>query len=381
MPVLWLYGPPAVGKSTVGWELFNQLSHRIPTAYVDLDQLGICYGAPTPDNWAPEPASDPGRHRRQTRNLNLLAANVRAAGARCLVASGVVDAVRGIDVDLLPQVALTTCRLRAEPYELRQRLAGRGRAGDEPVESVLAYAAALDRNHPTDRRVDTTGRSVTEVARLVLAETGDWPALTGPGTAALGSYPRYPTGPGEILWLCGATAVGKSTVGWQVYTAVREAGRRAAFVDLDQIGFYRPAGPPTPRNHRLRASNLAAVWQTFRATGLRRLVVVGPADHADAVRTYREALPAVRITLCRLHAGRDSIAERVVFRGQGQGPLLAGDDLRGQPPARLRQIADAATADADALADAGLGDLRVDTDGRTVSDIAGEVVRHLGWLD
>ncbi|WP_460916334.1 DEAD/DEAH box helicase family protein [Plantactinospora veratri] len=329
LPVLWLYGPPAVGKSTVAWELFTRLSRQIPTAYVDLDQLGMCYGAPTPDNWAPEPASDPGRHRRQTRNLNLLAANVRSAGARCLVASGVVDAVRGIDVDLLPEAALTARRLRGEPSELRQRLAGRARAGDEAVDGVLAYAAALDRNHPTDLCVDTTGRSVTEVAKLVLAGTGGWPALTGPRTATTGPYPSYPAGPGEILWLCGATAVGKSTVGWQVYTTLRSAGRHAAFVDLGQLGFYRPAGPPTPRNHRLRAGNLAAVWQTFRATGLRRLVVVGPADDAEAVRTYREALPSVRITLCRLHAGRDSIAERVVLRGRGQGPLIAGDDLRG----------------------------------------------------
>jgi hypothetical protein len=26
MPVLWLYGPPGVGRSTVGWELFARLT-------------------------------------------------------------------------------------------------------------------------------------------------------------------------------------------------------------------------------------------------------------------------------------------------------------------------------------------------------------------
>ncbi|MEO3931020.1 AAA family ATPase [Micromonosporaceae bacterium B7E4] len=384
LPVLWLYGPPAVGKSTIGWELFSQLSRRIPTGYVDLDQLGMCFAPPTPENWAPEPASDPGRHRRQARNLNRVAANLRAAGARCLVASGVVDAVRGIDVDLLPHAALTACRLRCEPHELRQRLAGRGRAGDEAADRVLEYAEALDRNHPTGLRLDTTGRSITEVLKLVLGETGGWPALTSPGTAPLaeppGPYPRYPAGPGEILWLCGATGVGKSTVGWEIYTTVRRAGVHTAFVDLDQIGFYRPAGVPPPRNHPLRASNLAAVWQTYRATGLRRMIVVGPVGDADAVRTYREALPSVRITVCRLHAGRDSLTERIMLRGQGQGPQIAGDDLSGQPAARLRQAADEATADAEALEDAALGDRRVDTDRQSVPEIAGEVLRHVRWL-
>ncbi|MFY1692309.1 hypothetical protein [Plantactinospora sp. WMMB782] len=381
LPVLWLYGPPAVGKTTVAWTLFTELSHRIPTAYVDLDQLGICYAPPSPDNWAPEPASDPGRHRRQARNLNLLAANVRAAGARCLVASGVVHAVRGVEADLLPQAAVTCCRLRAEPPELRRRLAGRGGAGDEAVEEVLAYAAELDRNHPADRCVDTTGRDVAEVLKLVRGETGGWPARSGTATAPVRPFPRYPAGPGEILWLCGATAVGKSTVGWQVYATLSRAGRRTAFVDLDQIGFYRPAGPGSSRDHRLRASNLAAVWQTYQATGLERLVVVGPVDDAETLRTYRAALPSVRIILCRLHAGRDSLAERVVLRGRGQGPLIPGDALKGQSTARLRQIADEAAADAEALEGAAVGDLRVDTDGRTVPDIAGEVVRRLGWSD
>ncbi|GAA3765276.1 hypothetical protein GCM10022225_59250 [Plantactinospora mayteni] len=388
LPVLWLYGPPAVGKTTVAWKLFTELSRRIPTGYVDLDQLGMCFAAPTVHESAPEPASDPGRHRRQTRNLDLVAANVRAAGARCLVVSGVVDAVRGIEVDLLPNAALTTCRLRAEPYELRQRLAGRGRAGDEAADQVLEYAEALDRNHPAGPCVDTTGRSVAEVLELVLSETSGWPAPAGPRTTpsvapdgTSGRYPSYPAGTGEMLWLCGATAVGKSAVGWEIFTTVSNAGVWCGFVDLDQIGFFCPAGTRAPIDHRLRASNLATVWQTYRATGLERLIVVGPVESAEAVRTYREALPSVRITLCRLHAGRDSLTERVMLRGRGQGPLIAGDELKGQPATRLRDVADEATAVAEALESAALGDLRVDADGRPVPDIARGVVRQLGWLD
>jgi molybdopterin-guanine dinucleotide biosynthesis protein len=67
LPTLWVCGPPGVGKTTVGWELFSQLTRAgVRAGYVDVDQLGICY---------PEPASDPGRHRLKVGNLDPIAAN------------------------------------------------------------------------------------------------------------------------------------------------------------------------------------------------------------------------------------------------------------------------------------------------------------------
>jgi adenylylsulfate kinase-like enzyme len=377
LPVLWLCGPPGVGKTTVAWELFTQLTRAgIPTGYVDIDQLGMCYAAPTPDDWAPEPASDPGRHRMEARNLGVVAANFQAAGAHCVVVSGVTDAVRGVDVDLIPHAALTMCRLRTEPRELQQRLAGRGRPA-ERVDEVLRYADALDRNDLAEVCIDTTGRTVADVLRLVREQTGGWPTLTGQHGSRV-SYGRAVTSSGDVLWLCGATAVGKSTVGWQIYEQVRRAGSRAAFLDLDQIGFYRPVPADDPSNHRLKAGNLAAIWQAYRASGAQSLIVVGPVDRADAVRTYTAALPAATITLCRLHAGRDQLAERIMLRGRGLGPMIPGDELSGQPAVSLRQIADRAAAEAEALESAAVGDLRIDTDGRSVQDIAQEVVGRTG---
>ena len=40
--ILWLFGPPGVGKSVTSWELLTLLSDRDePTSYVDIDQLGM----------------------------------------------------------------------------------------------------------------------------------------------------------------------------------------------------------------------------------------------------------------------------------------------------------------------------------------------------
>ncbi len=98
-------------------EIFSQLTRAgIETGYVDIDQLGMCY---------PEAASDPGLHRMKAQNLGSVVANFRAAGARCVIVSGVVDAAHGVHADMIPQAAVTVCRLRASRDELRQRFAGR----------------------------------------------------------------------------------------------------------------------------------------------------------------------------------------------------------------------------------------------------------------
>lgn len=377
LPVLWLYGPNGVGKSTVAWELFTELSRDgVPTGYVDIDQLGICYPLPTPDNWSPDPLSDPGRHRMEARNLDVVAANLSAAGARCLIVSGVVDAVRGVDVELIPHAAVTSYRLRADPHDLRRRLAGRARPGEQH-DAVLRYADALDRRGHADPCIDTTGHDVTGVLRLLQERTAGWPdratpAATPSSDAALATASDGAAygAAGEILWLCGASAVGKSTVGFEVYEQSRRAGIHTAFVDLQQIGFYRPAPPGDPGNHRVKAGNLAGIWQTFHAGGARRMVVVGPVEHPAVVRTYRAALPAARVTVYRLHAGRDQLTERIMLRGRGGGPPIPGDELAGLPVAQLHRIAEDAAAQAAALQHAGVGERGIDTDRRSVPDIA-----------
>lgn len=382
LPVLWLYGASGVGKTTVAWELFIRLAREgVSTGYVDIDQLGMCYAPPTPQDWAPEPAADPGRHRLKARTLDAVVANFQAAGARCVLVPGVTEPVRGVEADLVPHAAVTRCRLRAEPADLGRRLAARGRPTDDLAEE-FAYAEALDRVFATDTCVDTTGLTVAEVADRVRARTG-WPNLAIP-VEKPSSTPHSPwrlpePPPGEILWLSGPAAVGKSSIGWQVYQQVRRRGVTAAFVDLDQIGFHRPAPTADSGTHRLKAANLAAVWHEFQASGAECLIVVGPIERPEDVTVYTTALPASRITLCRLHASRQVLAERVALRGQGLTPTwgLAGDELIGQPPTRLRDIADRAARIIEALD--GVGDLRVDTDNRPPEEIAADILRRTAW--
>jgi adenylylsulfate kinase-like enzyme len=367
-PVLWLCGPAGVGKTTVAWELYAELVEAgVEVGYVDIDQLGMCY---------PEPESDPGRYRMAAQNLGAVVAGHRAAGARAVVVSGVIDPVHGPRVAAIPNVTLTLCRLRVGAEELTRRLVAR--QGDRGmVAEALAEAEALDAGDVGDLCIDTSGLPAAQVVRQVRERTAGWTARTGPAVR-----PEHPVEPadGPILWLCGVTGVGKSTAGFDLYLR-HVLGRNfsGAFVDLDQIGFYRPARADIRVDHQMRARILAAMWQTFRAAGAECLTMVGPAEDATAIETYVEALPAATITVCRLHAGRDELTCRIALRGQGASWAQPGDPLNGQPAAHLSSIADRAVADAEALERSAVGHVRIDTNTRTAAEVADAINARTGW--
>jgi adenylylsulfate kinase-like enzyme len=382
LPVLWLYGPSGVGKTTVAWELYRRLAAQGgPVGYVDIDQLGMSYGPPTSEHWSPEPASDPVRYRLKAVNLDAVAANYAAVGARGLVVPGILDPEHGVDPAQLPHAALTLCRLRVDEPELMRRLSARGNT-DEPIDEILRDARVLEHGALPGVCVDTTGLGIADVADQVLKQAEGWSGLPARQPAASGAAPAKTDAPAEVLLVCGPTGVGKSMVGWSAYRAARIAGYQCSYVDLDQISFLEPAPAAEPGRHRLKAANLAAVWRNFHARGASHLVAVGPIDGDDAVRAYAEALPSARITVARLHAGPEQFAERIALRGAGRTPPrgLAGDLLVGRPAAELRRIADRAAAESAALDRAGVGDVRVPTDGRGPDELGAELLRAAAWV-
>jgi adenylylsulfate kinase-like enzyme len=377
LPVLWVCGPCGVGKTTVGWEIFSQLdSAGVRVGYIDIDQLGMCY---------PTPAEDPHNHRTKVANVAAAVATFRAAGARCVVVSGTVDVDQAHTyADQIPGAALTFCRLNIDRDGLRTRLAERGWDGGM-LEEAMQEAEALDRSEFADVCVDTNGMSVRDAAVRVREQAGGWPTLMEQ-TVAIGNLmpitDTVDTAPGPVLWLCGATGVGKSTIGFQIFQQVMRAGVAAAYVDVEQVGFLRPAPAGDPDNHRVKVRNLSAIWQTFRASGARCVIVVGSVDERDAVQMYRDSLPDGTLTVVRLHAGHDQLTERIMLRGQGDGWRAPGDPLKGQPLAALYRVATKAAANADELERAEIGDLRIDTDGRTIEEVT-QLVRTKagGWPD
>jgi hypothetical protein len=365
LSLIWLCGPPGAGKSAVGWALYTALVRSGARAgFADIDQLGMCFPA-RPD--------DPERYLLKERNAAAVVRNFRAAGCAAAVVSGNLGPAPGLSLGTVPGATLTTCRLRASPGELRRRLTSR-REGPDFVAAALREAEELDRTSFADACVGTDGMTVAEVARLVRDRCGGWPPERIGDAGPLPAGEDAPAPPadadGDVLLVCGATGAGKSAAGFEVFLRQLRAGVAAAYIDLDQIGFISPVPAGDQGGHRFKARNLADLWRAYQAAGARRLVLSGPVPDEHAAAGYASALPAARVTVCRLHAGPAELAHRIALRGQGLSWPQPGDPLIGQPEAHLRLVAAESAAEAAALERSGLGDLRIDTDDRTVAEVA-----------
>ncbi|WNV87432.1 hypothetical protein [Umezawaea sp. Da 62-37] len=358
IPVLWLCGPPGVGKTCVAWRVYTHLREGgVAAAYVDIDQLGMCY---------PERDSDSGRYRLKARNLASVVANFAAFGATCVVVSGVVDPSYRPAV---PGAAATLCRLRVDRDELVRRFPGRS-GGGGPVAGVVASAEELDAGTIADLCVDTTGLAMPEAVAAVEAATEGWRTAAG----APPPLPVFVPTDGQVLWVSGVPGVGTSTVGYAIYERTLRSGRTTGYLDLRQIGF----GARGQVDHQLRAANAAAVWRAYRDLGADGLVIVGGIDAHGAEAHYARALPAATPAVCRLHANRADLADRILPRGERGSWPQPGDPLLGLPVERLRQVVERAVADGGELELAETG-VRVDSSGLGVAETADAVLATGVW--
>ena len=329
VPVLWVSGAPGVGKSTAGWDLYGRLgSAGRSVAYVDVDQLGL---------FAPDPPHDPGRHRLQAANAVEVLVNFARHGAEQLIVSGVIDPQRGIDpyVRQASDLEVTLVRLRADRSELRRRYLDRG-SGVEQLDELMVVADAYDQLNE-GVTVDVTALTREQVLDALL-EIHDG---TAQSTSADGPIARIRPAAlaegGSVLVISGPTAVGKSTVGWNVFSALCERGLVSAYIDIEQLGFAS-SGPWW----QLKGDNLLSVWSGYRAAGAQCLVVVA----RGASDVYDDWLHADSVTRVHLDAKPGQLAKRVAQRIRGGGPRLAGDSLVGQPRALQRGIASRAAEEA-----------------------------------
>jgi broad-specificity NMP kinase len=189
LPVLWLCGAPATGKSTVAWQVFSDLAdQRLCVGYLDIDQIGML---------APPPDADPSSHQFKVDSLAAMVQNYHAAGVQVLVISGVIDPEHGHDfAGAAAEADITFCHLTVDEPTLRERLAARGWPSAAADEAVTMMKGLADAPLPNDGSVglhDAMGFEPVGTYRRIGWKHNAWHDVAGPSGRSPQARTRPPT--------------------------------------------------------------------------------------------------------------------------------------------------------------------------------------------
>ncbi|MFE6397708.1 DEAD/DEAH box helicase family protein [Streptomyces alboflavus] len=190
---------------------------------------------------------------------------------------------------------------------------------------------------------------------------------TGPSLDAttVGGGADPAAGP-EVVLIGGRSGVGKSSVGWEVAAQLAAADIGHALIEGDFLDAVHPAPAGDPHRSRLTCRNLAALWANYADLGCRRLVYTNTAGVLPSEEwLFTEAIGRPRIVRILLTA-TDATAEQRL-REREVGSEL--DRHLRRSAFMARHLDDLVPPDTH----------RVPTDGRTVGDIAADVIRRAGW--
>ena len=165
--------------------------------------------------------------------------------------------------------------------------------------------------------------------------------------------------------LTGTIGVGKTTLAEAISERLHEAGLRHALLDLDWLGqVYPPPDEADPFNDSLAVRNLAVTWPNFLDAGIRYAILAATVLDEGQLDRIRSALKECDLTVVRVSAPAVLVAARI--RRRDAGNLLV-DFLQ-----RTDSVADQ-------IERAGLDGFSVINDERGPAEVAGEVLRRLGW--
>ncbi len=170
----------------------------------------------------------------------------------------------------------------------------------------------------------------------------------------------------QVLVITGPVGVGKTSVARAISDLLGNAAVAHTMIDMDMLRWCYPSNPADPFHGQLGLQNLAAVWANYQAAGAQRVVMADVVETLTTVAQYEKAIPGAVVTVARLHAPVATLHARLAGRETGA-------DLEWHQNRAIELAAQ--------MEETALEDLRVDTEGKTVPEIAQEIIDRARWVE
>jgi hypothetical protein len=172
-------------------------------------------------------------------------------------------------------------------------------------------------------------------------------------------------GMSSVLVVTGAIGVGKTAVLREADSLLVAAGSRHATIELEELArFWSPA-----IEHSRAAfvnANLAAVWRNFAAAGADRLLLSALVERRSDLDGVAEAVDGAVVTVARLHASLPVLEQRIRSR---EASLAA-----------VEEELDGARWWSRRFEEEHPEDFVVETEARSATSVARELLHRAGWL-
>jgi ABC-type dipeptide/oligopeptide/nickel transport system ATPase component len=170
----------------------------------------------------------------------------------------------------------------------------------------------------------------------------------------------------HVLVVCGASGTGKTVTMWEIGHRLQRRGVPHALIDSDELDRVWPQPEPVEALISVSRRHLRTMWETFSGLGTRRLVLCGVmASMAQSQQWIADAVPGATVTFIRLTADHATRERRLRGRELGSGfdqemqaSNLATDFIKHHDQSQMATVA---------------------TDGKTVAQVADEVLTMGGW--
>ncbi len=165
------------------------------------------------------------------------------------------------------------------------------------------------------------------------------------------------------IFLTGGPGSGKTALAHEISELLWRLGEPHAVIDLDELGRGVIPGGSDDFNLSLTVDNMKAVWENFRAAGVRRLVLARVVRTPAELQRLVDAIPECDVTVWHVVASDEAIAARIARREAGSARDF------------LLTVARDLNADSTGL----LGTRVVNEGAASITDVARSVLTQAHW--